>query len=80
MYEKDYSISSVGKSSHLGKNRYELYVIDNLYAIWSKDLNIKTKFEYLYLGDEEDISNMLLVAESLKKNINRLDNLKNKTK
>lgn len=63
-----------------GKNRYELYVIYNLHAIWSKDLNVKTKFEYIYLGDEEDFYNMLLMAKSLKKNINRLQTLKNKTK
>lgn len=34
---------------------------------------------YLYLGDEEGIYNMLLEAKTLKKNVNKFDNLKNKT-
>lgn len=59
----------LGNPAIWGKNRSELYVIYNLYAIWKKNLNIKTKLQstrrniYLYLGSEEDNYIMLLVAK-----------------
>lgn len=82
---KDYLISNVRKSSDLGRkidlNLFHvqlLYHTDQSFKYKNKILKYSRNM-YLYLGDEEGIYNMLLEAKTLKKNVNKFDNLKNKT-